>query len=251
MAGRNRRRRRKRKGSFSFLYKLLVFFVICGAIVAAMAVFFKVETIEVTGNSRYTAQEITESGGIRVGDNLFLINKFKASEAITQSLPYISSVRISRKLPDTLCIAVEENGALCAIEASSGGHWLISSTGKLVEQTQAGEDATIITGLTPTDPAVGQMLQVPEEEAAAKDALLRLLSALESRGALKRCGSIDLQSTGEISVRFDGRFDVLLEQDADFGYKLDCLLAVVDNKLEANEKGTIDLTRKEVRFIPG
>lgn len=250
MAGRNRRRRRKRKGSFSFLYKLLVFFVICGAIVAAMAVFFKVETIEVTGNSRYTAQEIADSGGLQVGDNLFLINKFKASEAITQSLPYISSVRISRKLPDTLCIAVEENGALCAIETASG-YWLMSSTGKLVEQTEAGEDATVITGLSPMDPAVGQMLQVPEEETAAKDALLQLLPALESREALKRCSSIDLQGAGDMVLRFDGRFDVLLERDADFGYKLDCLLAVVDSKLEPNEKGTIDLTRKEVRFIPG
>ena len=112
MAGRNRRRRRKRKGSFSFLYKLLMFFVICGAIVAAMAVFFKVDTIEVTGNSRYTPEEIADSGNIHVGDNMFLINKFKAAEAITQKLPYISSVRISRKLPDTLCIRVEENGAL-------------------------------------------------------------------------------------------------------------------------------------------
>jgi len=44
---------------------------------------------------------------------------------------------------------------------------------------------------------------------------------------------------------------VLLSPDDDFGYKLDCLLAVVDTKLEQNEKGTIDLTRKEVRFIPG
>lgn len=250
MAGRNRRRRRKRKGSFSFLYKLLVFFVICGAIVAAMAVFFKVETIEVTGNSRYTAQEIADSGGLQVGDNLFLINKFKASEAITQSLPYISSVRISRKLPDTLCIAVEENGALCAV-GSSDGSWLMSSTGKLVEQADTGDSATVITGLTPIEPAVGQMLQVPEEETAARDALLQLLSAMESRGALKRCDSIDLQSAGDIVFRFDGRFDVHIERDADFGYKLDCLLAVVDTKLEANEKGTIDLTRKEVRFIPG
>ena len=87
---------------------------------AALAVFFKVDTIEVTGNSRYTAQEIADSGGIHVGDNLFLVNKFSAAEAITRSLPYISSVRISRKLPDTLCIQVEENGTLCAIEQSGG-----------------------------------------------------------------------------------------------------------------------------------
>ena len=180
---------------------------------------------------------------------MFLINKFKAAEAITQKLPYISSVRISRKLPDTLCIRVEENGALCAIEAS-GGDWLLSSTGKLVERAAAGEEATHITGLTPIDPEQGKALQVAPEQTAAKESLLLLLSALESRGALRRCDSIDLSSSDEIVIRFDERFDVLMPWDADFGYKLDCLLAVVDTKLEANEKGTIDLTRKEVRFIP-
>ncbi len=250
MSGRNRRRRRRRKGSFSFLYKLLVFFVICGAIVAALAVFFKVDTIEVTGNSRYTAQEIADSGGIHVGDNLFLINKFSAAEEITRSLPYISSVRISRKLPDTLCIQVEENGTICAIE-QSGGDWLLSGSGKLVEQAAAGEDVTRIVGLTPVDPQVGMPLQVPAEQESAKESLLQLLQALNQRDALSRCQQISVADAAVITLRFDGRFDVLLSPDDDFGYKLDCLLAVVDTKLEQNEKGTIDLTRKEVRFIPG
>ncbi len=250
MTGRNRRRRRKRKGSFSFLYKLLMFFVICGAIVAALAVFFKVDTIEVTGNSRYTDQEIAESGGIHVGDNLFLINKFSVAEEITQKLPYISSVRISRKLPDTLCIQVEENGALCAVEAE-GSQWLLSSSGKLVEKADAAADVTKITGLTPVDPEAGKALQVDAEQAGVKETLLTLLAALNSREALNRCQEIHLEDGSSITLRFDGRFDVILSWDADFGYKLDCLLAVVDTKLEENEKGTIDLTRKEVRFIPG
>ena len=250
MAARNRRRRRKRKGSFSFLYKLLMFFVICGAIVAALAVFFKVDTIEVTGNSRYTQQEIADSGGIHVGDNLFLINKFSAAEAITRKLPYISSVRISRKLPDTLCIAVEENGVLCAIEGT-GGDWLLSSTGKVVEQGAAGEGVTRITGLTAVEPEVGKPLQVPAEQTEARDSLLRLLQALGSKNALSRCSLIHLEDSQQITLRFDGRFDVLMAWDADFDYKLECLLAVVDTKLEANEKGTIDLKRKEIRFIPG
>ena len=250
MSGRNRRRRRRRKGSFSFLYKLLVFFVICGAIVAALAVFFKVDTIEVTGNSRYTAQEIADSAGLHVGDNLFLINKFNASESITRNLPYIPSVRISRKLPDTLCIQVEENGTLCAIE-QPGGDWLLSGSGKLVEQAAAGEDVTHIVGLTPVDPQVGMPLQVAAEQESAKESLLQLLQALEQRDALGRCQQISVADATVITLRFDGRFDVLLSPDDDFGYKLDCLLAVVDTKLEQNEKGTIDLTRKEVRFIPG
>lgn len=250
MAGRNRRRRRKRKGSFSFLYKLLMFFAICGAIVAALAVFFKVDTIEVTGNSRYTAQEIAESGNIHVGDNLFLINKFGAAEEITRKLPYISSVRISRKLPDTLCIQVEENGALCALE-QGGETWLLSSSGKLVEKTNTAAEATRVTGLTALEPEAGEALQVDAEQQSTKETLLTLLAALNSREALSRCQEIHLEDGSYITLRFDGRFDVLLSWDADFGYKLDCLLAVVDTKLEENEKGTIDLTRKEVRFVPG
>ena len=89
------------------------------------------------------------------------------------------------------------------------------------------------------------------EQQSAKETLLTLLAALNSREALSRCQEIHLEDGSYITLRFDGRFDVLLSWDADFGYKLDCLLAVVDTKLEENEKGTIDLTRKEVRFVPG
>ena len=100
-------------------------------------------------------------------------------------------------------------------------------------------------------PASFMPLQVPDEQGSAKESLLQLLRALEQRDALGRCQQISVADAAIITLRFDGRFDVLLSPDDDFGYKLDCLLAVVDTKLEQNEKGTIDLTRKEVRFIPG
>ena len=63
MARRNRYNRRRRHGRFSFLYKILVFVAICGAIAVALALFFKVDKITVTGNSRYTADQIV--GGRR------------------------------------------------------------------------------------------------------------------------------------------------------------------------------------------
>ena len=127
----------------------------------------------------------------------------------------------------------------------------MSGSGKLVEQAAAGEEVTRIIGLTPVDPQVGMPLQVPDEQESAKESLLQLLRALEQRDALGRCQQISVADAAIITLRFDGRFDVLLSPDDDFEYKLDCLLAVVDTKLEQNEKGTIDLTRKGVRFIPG
>ena len=132
-----------------------------------------------------------------------------------------------------------------------GETWLLSSSGKLVEKTNTAAEATRVTGLTALEPEAGETLQVDAEQQSAKETLLTLLAALNSREALSRCQEIHLEDGSYITLRFDGRFDVLLSWDADFGYKLDCLLAVVDTKLEENEKGTIDLTRKEVRFVPG
>ena len=45
---RHRRSRRKRQGNFAFLYRLLTFVMICGAIVAALSLFFKA----LTGDNR-------------------------------------------------------------------------------------------------------------------------------------------------------------------------------------------------------
>ena len=71
--------RRRRRGRFTFLYKLLSVLIICAAIVAALTLFFKVETIEVMGESRYSEATILEAAGVSVGDNLYLLNKYTVS----------------------------------------------------------------------------------------------------------------------------------------------------------------------------
>ena len=252
MAGRNRRRRRKRKGSFSFLYKLLMFFVICGAIVAAMAVFFKVDSIEVTGNSRYSADQIVEAGGISPGDNMFFLNKYNASEKITSALPYIETVRISRQLPGTLVVIVTECTAPAAIQ-QEGKLWLLSGDGKIVDTKPAGsaDQYATVKGLTLESPQVGADIQVPEEQQAAARLLLTVLGLLRDKDMLSDVQSIDLSDAASVVMRYLDRFDVTFRWDADFDYKLDYLMAVVE-RLEVNETGAIDMTQEgKASFIPG
>ena len=49
---RRRNSNRRRRGSFGFLYKLLSMLVICGAIIAAVTLFFRVNTVAVSGEQR-------------------------------------------------------------------------------------------------------------------------------------------------------------------------------------------------------
>lgn len=93
MARRSRRNRRRSRGRFAFLYRLLCFVLICAAIVGALVLFFKVDTISVSGNDRYSRETILAASGVSEGDNLFLLNKYDAAAKITEALPYVESVR--------------------------------------------------------------------------------------------------------------------------------------------------------------
>ena len=79
--------RRRSRGRFAFLYKLLCFVLICAAIVGALVLFFKVDTISVSGNDRYSRETILAASGVSEGDNLFLLNKYDAAAKITELCP--------------------------------------------------------------------------------------------------------------------------------------------------------------------
>ena len=59
----------------SALGKLLIMLAVVAAIVFGVAIFFKVNTIEIQGNTVYSADQIIEASQIQQGDNLLTVNK--------------------------------------------------------------------------------------------------------------------------------------------------------------------------------
>lgn len=97
--------------------------MICGAIVAALTLFFRVDTVVITGQQRYTEEEIREASGIAEGANLVLFNKYTAANNIVSALPYIEEISINRKLPDTLLIQVRECSMPLAVVQEGSACW--------------------------------------------------------------------------------------------------------------------------------
>ena len=249
MAGRRmRRKRRNNRGRFAVLYRLLTFVVICGAIVGALALFFKVEHIEVEGNTRYTQEEVVAASGLKTGDNLFLLNKYEVAGRIRDALNYVETVQITRSLPSTLHIVITESRFTVAVE-QEGVLWLVSGAGKIVDTVTPGtEKYAMVTGLDLKDPQIGRSIE--SENSTACDALLDLLGLLRSKGMLGDVQAIHLEDASFITMRYLDRFNVQLPWTADLDYKLNYLLAVVE-RLEANEKGTINMMQDyKVNFIP-
>ncbi|MDO4810939.1 MAG: FtsQ-type POTRA domain-containing protein [Eubacteriales bacterium] len=251
MARRRRYRRRNTRGKFAFVYRLLIFVIICGAIAAALALFFKVDRVEVSGNSRYSTEEIVEAGGVAIGENLFFLNKYEVASCIAGDLTYVESVQISRRLPNTLCIAVSECEHAVAVE-QDGALWLGCYNGKIADTAPIKDKANyvMLTGLTLQEPTVGQSMIPLAEQESKYHALLLLLRQLYQKNMLSDLQEIHLEEDAYLSLRYLGRFDVQLLWTADFDYKLEYLKAVVE-RLEDNEKGTIDLTQDgKASFVP-
>ena len=59
---------------------------VVAAIVFGVAIFFKVTTIEVQGNTLYSAEDVIAASGIEPGDNLLLVNKATTAGNILAAL---------------------------------------------------------------------------------------------------------------------------------------------------------------------
>ena len=247
MARRHGRGRRGRR--FGVLYKLLTLVVVCAAAVLALTLFFKVESVEVTGNSRYSAQEIQDACGVSLGDNLYLLSKPDMVQRLHQQLPYIDEVRITRRLPNTLCVQVTEFSTVYAVE-QEGTVWLLTSGGKIVETAAERGDTPIIDGCELLAPSLGGDVSFALELQNRQESLFALLTALESAELTEGVRAIHLGDPTVLTMDYTERFTVEMPYGADYPRLLRYLTLVIE-ELETNLTGVIDLTRDgEPHFRP-
>jgi cell division protein FtsQ len=238
---------RRRRG----LYVPVAFLLICVVTIFAFSVFFHVSEIEVSGNVKYTAEEIIEISGIEMGDNLFLTDNSSAAANICGNMPYISEVKIERNISNKVTIVVSENVGLAYVNMG-GTYWILDKDARALEETDyTGCNGKIkIKGLTPESCTVGKEICIAEAD------ILKLTYLKETLNALYRCGIYDqvtyLDVSGIGSIKFDyaGRFTVDMGSGENAEYKIQMLVNSAE-KLDAGAKGKFDLSiDKEAHFIP-
>lgn len=233
------------------------------ALLLGISIFFKVENIEVSGCSQYSAWQVQQASGIEVGDQLLTFSVPRASGKIISQLPYVKTVRIGISLPDTVKIEIVETRVTYALEAQDGSWWLMDSDGKLVEQAAAGtqNDHTVITGVTIDNPTVGaqavahQQAQattnpegstVPVTVTAAQrlSAVVEMARYLEQNGIIGEVASIDVSNLFAIELWYGEKFHVLLGDSTQLSVKISYLKGFVDDYSQNRpyESGLLDIS---------
>ena len=245
---RNSRRRRRRRGSGVFV-TLLCSVIIMAAVLTAMTIFFKIRTVTIVGESRYSKEQIVEASGISMGQNMFLFNKFASVSRIFAACPYLDDITMRRRLPDEMEITITECVPVAAMQ-SGESYYIIDAGGKLLEQTDAQGAAgyCLIKGVGLTDPVVGKKAIFSEEE--KQKPLQTILNTAQKSDILNEIREIDLEKIFEIRLAYSERFTVYLGTVENLEKKVRFLSVCIED-LGPEERGIIDVSDPQTaRFRP-
>jgi cell division protein FtsQ len=137
---------------------------------------FAIRDVHVEGAGRLVREDVLATADIKKGQNLFSLDVARAERALLRS-PWISSARVTRRLPGTVRIQIAERQPR-AIAVIFGKNFLVSQDGFPFKQLGEGDphDLPLITGVS--EAALGRDRRAEEERIAQTIALLREYESL-------------------------------------------------------------------------
>lgn len=244
------------------ILELSIVVAIALAFLLGVSVFFQVdvEKTTVSGCDKYTTNVILEASGIQDGDHLLTFNRAQVAGKIIAKLPYVDSVRIGIRLPDTVVIEITEVKVPYVIKDQSDKWWLVSASGKVMEQAVGGEQAefTKILGvqldspqpgiqavaLEPTETQTdesGNPIPVTTTQAQRLRVALDIVHDLEANGIIGGVTSVDVNRLGDIQLWYGEQYQVKLGNEDQLDYKVSCMKSAID-KMSDYQSGVLDIT---------
>lgn len=245
-----------------FLLRLATVAAVVLALLFGMSIFFKVKNVNVSGAEKYTAWEIREASGLQEGENLLTISEAKISARIRTMLPYVYSVRVGIKLPDTVNIEITELDVVYAVESGDGKWWLMDADGKIVDKTtgSAAMGNTRILGVKLDNPVLGEQavalepepetqetgetavtVPVTVREAERLSTVITILQYLEDNGVIGEVASLDVSDLTRIELWYSDRYQVLLGNTTQLSYKIENMKKAIDQQTKY-QSGILDVS---------
>ena len=202
----SKKKKMKKRKKIAF-YAFLVVLTVSVVTVLSLTVFFNISKITVKGNSHYSTEQIIKVAGLKKGQNLFRLNKFKIIDTLEKKLPYLETVKINRKLPVSIEITVTETEPFMAIDGK-GGYLLVDKNMKILKSTDVlPSGIAYVSGITPNKPEVGSKLT---DKKGLCDKLKKLAPILDEHLKKGKVSEIIISEVYDIQFIYDDRVTVKL-----------------------------------------
>lgn len=241
-------KRKQRRFRTRFYIIIISIIVLVGGFLFSISGFFTVDSIEVQGNSHYTAEEIINMAHAAAGHNILYNDGGDEMEEYLEQNPYIKKAKVTRKLPSTLVIKVSERTERMAFKYDDD-YLLMDESGILLKKTRNEPMVTIVEGNIVNKIKLGEKIGT-EDDALMKKTTDLIKTMIASDMYFVRVDMSDRKQVrayiyDTLAVRAD--YDTLMEN-----LKNDRLHQVVE-KLFADgiKRGTITFTEDGMAsFMP-
>ena len=176
IAARRRYNERKKRRLRTRFYVFMTILILAAFFIPfSLSSIFTVDSIEVRGNSHYTAEEIINMGHAVPGRNLIYNLKGKEIEDYLEQNPYIKSSKVSRKLPSTMVIKVTERAERMAFRYDDD-YLIMDEDGILLKKTRNAPKTTLIEGIIVNKIKLGE--QIGAEDSGRLDRSIDLIHGM-------------------------------------------------------------------------
>ena len=248
--------RLKRKNSVRLLrqrvlYTVLIILLLAVFLIGSVAIFFRVHSITVKGNTIYNDSDIVTASGIKKDMNIYLIDDDSVATAILSAFPYVRTVKVSRAIPNavTLTLDCDEPNYYTEIE---GECFVLSRDLRVMQRFENREELLTehpeikkLTGGEISRAVVGSEL-VFVNSSYSKQAK-ELLMILESAEVFSGVSSIDFSDRFNVYVTYDGRLKANIGNSDNIELKLRFMNEIVKDLGQA--QGTIDIKDVEAAYV--
>lgn len=236
-------RQRKKKNQKRRIIRIILVLITVAVIftVLSLTVIFKINTITVSGNEKYSNDEILSVLPIEKEKNLFLADTKGAEEKLEQALPYIFDAQIQRKFPTTITVKITETPQVYCVKNQDKSYTLLDEKLKVLENgaANAPKKAITIEKLTLQSANPGQNAEM-EKEQQQKD-LLAITTAIRNL-KLEKITAISSYQMNSNTVTYDARITIRLGTTENIEDKIYTALTSIEKLNETNPSAQGDLT---------
>lgn len=223
----------------TFYFGLLSIIVFIGVLLS-LTVLFKIDTVEVAGDTRYDKNDIASECTIKKGENLLLADAKSCKEKIEKEFPYIEEVSIDKRIPSKIIVNVKEAAVSGVIELDDNMYAVVSDKAKVLDIVESPLDGyAIIKGTNIKTANKSEYLSLADDHLRyAFQDLMEVLKKYDFHNITE----IDLINFLNISITYEDRVKILLGSDDSLDYKLQTANEIIKNKLNSTERGVLDLS---------
>ncbi|MHC1682532.1 MAG: cell division protein FtsQ/DivIB [Clostridiaceae bacterium] len=246
------KRRKKRK-----IRRLFLLLVVLTSVLITLCYklpYFNVTNIYVDNNKILKRDFIVETSGLNIGDNVFFANIKNAEKKLLEN-PYIIKVDISRNLPSTFLITVEERKATYYIKEDNN-YYIIDNKGILLEEKGDISQFNLveIQGADLESKDLGKVFVSGKDKERVLEFLGNLQQLLErglNDAAKQSLGlneednipikKVDFSKEYNIQISYNN-IDILCGDGSNLEDKLKKAINIIDSQKLSDKKGYIDLS---------